>query len=133
VIVAIILDALAYKKRERDTGQCSWRALEHRQRILMGCSTPSSRSLPSRMPGPYRRLLFALGLLLCTALNACMRHRSMAPRPSRCPVIAPSRQPGIGGVFSAEWSGAPSVTNFAASHAHIVGPAISYAIGKEPR
>lgn len=138
VTVAIVADAAAYRQRERTATAASVRGivLSLIAGTLMGTFYPLvARAMHStHAPGAYSiALFFTLGALACTvpANLFFMRH----PLDGKPPVSG-------AGYWSAPWtwhlaglvgggiwcSGA--VSNFLASGAHLVGPAVSYSIGQ---
>ena len=137
VMVAIILDALAYKRREASK-QASARGvrLSIASGILMGLFYPfvAKSLIGEHALGPYAvAFVFAIGVAICALpLNAwLMRH----PLNGAAPVSMSSYRAARPawhwwGVFGGMIWCTGAVTNFVASHAHIVGPAISYAIGQ---
>jgi glucose uptake protein len=138
VVVAIVLDAAAYRLREATQPRMSRRGviLSLIAGLLMGCFYPFvSRSMSGEdAPGPYATsLFFALGVALCSlvANSLLMRH----PLDGKTPVTmsgftsAPVRWHMWGIVGGVIWC-TGAVLNFVASRAHIVGPAVSYSIGQ---
>jgi glucose uptake protein len=137
VLVAIILDALAYKRREASK-QASARGvrLSIASGILMGLFYPfvAKSLIGEHALGPYAvAFVFAIGVAICALpLNAwLMRH----PLNGAAPVSMSSYRAARPawhwwGVFGGMVWCTGAVTNFVASHAHIVGPAISYAVGQ---
>ncbi len=141
VVVAIVLDAAAYRKREATAKATTARgiALSLACGVLMGCFYPfvaqALRGTPGTpAPGPYAvSLFFALGLLISTVpANLLLMRKPLDGKPRvdggdywRAPLgwhLAGT----LGGVI---WS-TGGVANFAASGAHLVGPAVSYSIGQ---
>jgi glucose uptake protein len=138
VVLAIIVDALAYRKRENTRRELSARGIQISLAcgILMGVFYPlvaKATSGPNSL-GPYAvAFIFALGTALCALpVNYFLMRRPIA---GGAPVTMRDYRLGnrywhlwgvVGGMI---WcSGA--VLNFVASHAKIIGPAISYAIGQ---
>ena len=120
VLLAIVTDAIAYRRREERAQTVSARGIQ----ISTGAASL----------GPYTvAFFFAIGILICAVpVNYLLMRRPLTGTP---PV-------GMAGYFQARpawhiWGlvgGAiwctGSVFNFVASHAQIVGPAVSYAIGQ---
>lgn len=138
VIVAIILDALAYRRRESQRRELSARGIwiSIACGVLMGSFYPlvtKAITGPNAL-GPYTvAFFFALGTALCAIpLNyALMKKPITAASPVNMAQYAQARSSWhmwgvIGGII---WC-TGAVFNFVASHAQIVGPAISYAIGQ---
>jgi len=138
VALAIILDAIAYRRRESERKKISSRGIQLSLAcgILMGVFYPlvtKAISGPQSL-GPYAvALFFAVGTALCAIpVNHFLMRR---PLIGAAPVA-------MQGYFSAKGSWhfwgvlggmiwcTGAVSNFVASHAQIVGPAISYAIGQ---
>lgn len=147
VVVAIILDAAAYRRREAK-GRGKSKAAPATTRgitlclvagVLMGSFYPlvaqamtGSELQPA--PGPYAiSMLFAVGVLISTVpANLLLMFKPLDGKP---PV-------GMGGYWEAPfgWHAAGlfggavwccgAVANFVGSGAHQVGPAVSYAIGQ---
>jgi glucose uptake protein len=138
VVLAIVVDALAYRRREATRKRLSARGIEISlaSGILMGSFYPlvTKATTGANSLGPYAvAFFFALGTALCAVpANAFLMRKPLTGG-------EPVRMSGyrtaprvfhvwglLGGVL---WcSGA--VLNFVASQAHIIGPAISYAIGQ---
>jgi glucose uptake protein len=138
VLVAIVLDALAYRLREQQHRAMSRRGiiLSVISGILMGLFYPLVAGAMSGTdaPGPYATtLFFAIGVILCSIpLNLILMRK---PLDGREPVSmegywgAPAKWHGWGILGGAIWC-TGAVLNFAASQAHMVGPAVSYSIGQ---
>jgi glucose uptake protein len=137
VAVAILLDALAYKRRE-STGTASTRGvvLSIISGVLMGTFYPfvTKSTLGEHALGPYAvSFIFAIGVLLCSLpLNAfLMRHSLTGETRTTFAQYKAARGSWhfwgmMGGII---WcSGA--VASFVAASANLVGPAVSYAIGQ---
>jgi glucose uptake protein len=141
VVVAIVLDAAAYRKRESSAPAATTRGivLSLVAGVLMGSFYPlvaramaGSDAHPG--PGPYATaMFFAIGVLVSTfPANLLLMAKPLDGKP---PV-------GMAGYWQAKFSwhlagvlgGAiwcvGAVSNFVASGAHKVGPAVSYAIGQ---
>ncbi len=138
VIVAIILDALAYRRRELQRRELSARGIW----ISIGCGILMGSFYPlvtkaitgDNALGPYSvAFFFALGTALCAIpFNyALMKKPLTAAAPvSMSQYIAAKSSWHIWGVVGGAIWCTGAVFNFVASHAQIVGPAISYAIGQ---
>jgi glucose uptake protein len=137
VVVAITLDALAYRRKESQSSQASSKgiAISVASGLLMGLFYPlvTKATTGPHALGPYAvGFVFAVGILLCTfPANALLMWR---PLTGGAPV-------GIQGYFQARgrwhllalaggliWC-TGAVLNFVPAHARVVGPAVSYAIG----
>jgi len=138
VVVAIVLNAVAYRLRETRRRTLSARGVVIcvLSGLLMGSFYPfvSKAMLGDKAPGPYAiTLFFVLGVALCSIpMNYALMRWPLAGRE---PVLmrgywkasAPWHFWGLaGGVM---WC-TGAVLNFVASRSHIVGPAISYSIGQ---
>jgi glucose uptake protein len=138
VALAIVVDALAYHRREVTAKRLSARGIEISlaSGILMGSFYPlvTKATAGANSLGPYGvAFFFALGTALCAVpANALLMRKPLTGGP---PVrmngyrTAPGAFHAWGVLGGVLWcSGA--VLNFVASHAHIIGPAISYAVGQ---
>ncbi len=138
IVLAIVLDAAAYRRKETAHPALSVRAIVVSLAcgVLMGLFYPfvtRASTGPNRL-GPYAvALVFALGVLLCAVpVNyVLMRHPITSGPPLTMLDYAGGRRAWhiagiIGGVI---WC-TGTVFNFVAARAQIVGPAISYAIGQ---
>ncbi len=138
VTIAIILDAMAYRLREREKRSLNLRGLVISliAGLLMGSFYPfvSKAMTGDHALGPYAiALIFSCGVALCALpVNYLLMRRPLAG----------------GGTVAMKgyWTGRASwhgwgmlgggiwctgaVFNFVASRAHIVGPAVSYSIGQ---
>jgi len=138
VVLAIIFDALAYRRRERGRRSVSARGIwiSVASGVLMGIFYPlvAKAITGTNSLGPYSvALFFALGVVLCAIpVNYLMMRRPLTGDP---PVDLSQyfrARPAwhfwgvVGGLI---WC-TGTVFNFVASHAQIVGPAVSYAIGQ---
>lgn len=137
VILAIVLDASAYRLREQKQS-VSRRGvlLSLIAGILMGTFYPfvSGAMHGEGAPGPYATsLYFAVGVAVCSlvANTLLMRH----PLDGKNPVSfsqyfqAPGRWHLFAVLGGVVWC-TGAVLNFVAARAHIVGPAVSYSIGQ---
>jgi len=138
VMVAIILDAAAYRKRESSARATTTRGivLSLVAGLLMGSFYPlvAHAMRSSGTPGPYAiAFFFAIGVLLSTVpANLALMKRPLDGRP---PVDgadywrAPFGWHVAGLLGGAIWC-TGAVANFVASGANLVGPAVSYSIGQ---
>ncbi len=138
VIAAIILDAMAYRRREQLAKSVSGRGLILCivSGVLMGSFYPfiTKAVTGPHSLGPYSvAFVMATGILLCAIpLNSYfMRNSLVGAEPSTFADYAHSKKIWhlwaiLGGAI---WC-TGAVMNFVASHAQIVGPAVSYAIGQ---
>jgi glucose uptake protein len=137
VVVAIVVDAIAYRRRE-PAHAISRRGvrLSIASGILMGLFYPfvAKAGIVARPLGPYTvAFVFALGVAICAIpLNAWLMRR---PITGGAPTTMSGywrARPGwhvwgiVGGMI---WC-TGALSNFVASQTHVVGPAISYAIGQ---
>jgi glucose uptake protein len=138
VVVAIVLDALAYRRRETEKRELSARGIW----ISIGCGILMGTFYPlvtkavtgANALGPYSvAFFFAIGTALCAIpFNYLLMKKPLtAAPPVKMAQYAHARSGWhfwgvLGGVI---WC-TGAVFNFVASHAQIVGPAISYAIGQ---
>jgi len=138
VVLAIVLNAIAYRRRETARRALSSRGIQISVAcgILMGIFYPfvAKATGGEHSLGPYTvAFVFAIGVALCALpVNYLFMRRPLTGGP---PV-------GMQGYFSAgaSWHfwgvvggmiwGTGTILNFTASHAQIIGPAISYAIGQ---
>ncbi|MGO8760186.1 MAG: AcrB/AcrD/AcrF family protein [Terracidiphilus sp.] len=141
VVVAIVLDAAAYRKREATAKAATARGIVISLAcgVLMGCFYPFvARALNGEpgqpAPGPYAvTLLFTVGVVVSAfPANWLLMKR---PLDGREPVDgagygrAPFGWHLAGALGGAIWC-TGGVANFLASGAHLVGPAVSYSIGQ---
>ena len=141
VTVAIVLDAMAYRKREGEAKATTTRGivLSLIAGVLMGLFYPlvahamaGTNGAPG--PGPYAvSLFFAIGVLLSTVpANLLLMAKPLDGQP---PVNgadywrAPLGWHLAGTLGGAIWC-TGAVANFVASGAHLIGPAVSYSIGQ---
>jgi glucose uptake protein len=141
VVVAIVLDAAAYRKREATAKATTARGIliSLACGVLMGCFYPfvahALNGEPGQTaPGPYAvTLFFTIGLLLSTAPANLLLMKK--PLDGKEPVNgadywkAPLGWHLAGTLGGAIWC-TGGVANFLASGAHLVGPAVSYSIGQ---
>jgi glucose uptake protein len=138
VLAAIVCDAIAYREREREKSSMSRRGvvISVISGLLMGSFYPFVVKAMSGngAPGPYAvSIFFVVGVALCALpVNYLFMRR---PLDGKEPVAidgyfeAPFRWHLGGMAGGAIWC-TGAVLNFAASQAHIVGPAVSYSIGQ---
>lgn len=138
VLAAIICDAIAYRERERDKSDMSRRGviISVISGFLMGSFYPFVAKAMSGAgaPGPYAiSMYFVIGVALCCIpVNLLLMRRPLDGKP---PVAMRGYTQARlcwhlwGIVGGAIWC-TGAVFNFAASRAHIVGPAVSYSIGQ---
>jgi glucose uptake protein len=138
VLIAIVIDAMAYRRREQKTQTVSGRGIQISIAcgILMGLFYPlvTKAITGAASLGPYTvAFFFAIGVAISAApVNYLFMRRPLTGAP---PV-------NLSGYFRAKalwhvWGGiggfiwcTGTVLNFVASHVQIVGPAVSYAIGQ---
>ena len=141
VVVAIVLDALAYRTRDSSAKTATTRGivLSLVGGLLMGCFYPFvahalNGTAGHPAPGPYAvSLFFTLGLLISTVpANLLLMAKPLDGKP---PVDkagygrAPMGWHLAGMLGGAIWC-VGGTANFVASGAHLVGPAVSYTIGQ---
>ncbi|HUH62381.1 MAG TPA: GRP family sugar transporter [Terracidiphilus sp.] len=141
VVVAIVLDAAAYRKRESKARAATTRGivLSLVSGVLMGSFYPlvakaMEGNEMSPGPGPYATaMFFAFGVLLSTIpANWLLMKKPLDGKPAVSGSgywSALNRWHMAGVIGGAIWC-AGAVTNFLAAGAHKVGPAVSYAIGQ---
>ncbi len=138
VLAAIVCDAIAYRKREREKSAMSRRGvvISVISGLLMGSFYPFVAKAMSGndAPGPYAiSMYFVIGVALCCVpVNLLLMRRPLdgkSPVAMRGYTQAPSRWHLWGIVGGVIWC-TGAVFNFVASQAHIVGPAVSYSIGQ---
>ena len=141
VVVAIVLDAAAYRKRETEAKAATTRGIVISlvAGVLMGCFYPfvarALNGLPGEQPpGPYAvSVFFAVGLLISTVpANWLLMVKPLDGKP---PVKGRDYWPAplgwhLAGVLGGAIWCIGGVSNFVASGAHLVGPAVSYTIGQ---
>lgn len=138
VLAAIVVDALAYRMREQTQAAMSRRGVVICivSGVLMGTFYPlvAGSMGGTGSPGPYAAgFFFAIGVAICALPVNWLFMRK--PLDGREPVAlagvfrAPSRWHVWGAIGGAVWC-TGAVMNFAASQAHLVGPAVSYSIGQ---
>ena len=138
VVIAIVVDALAYRRRETTRKALSARGIQLSLAcgVLMGVFYPlvaKAISGPQSL-GPYSvAFFFALGTAICAVpVNYALMRK---PLTGGQPVSMADYFKGRGawhwwGIVGGMIWCTGAVLNFVASHAQIIGPAISYAIGQ---
>lgn len=137
VALAIVLDALAYKRREPSTSSSTRGVvLSIVSGVLMGLFFPlvAKSTLGAHALGPYAvAFIFALGVLLCSLVfNSWLMKHSLTGEPATSFAQygrAEASWHFWGAVGGAIWC-TGAVASFVASKANAVGPAVSYAIGQ---
>ncbi|MDQ2843958.1 MAG: AcrB/AcrD/AcrF family protein [Acidobacteriota bacterium] len=138
VVAAIVMDAMAYKLREKGRRGAGTKGivLSLVSGVLMGSFYPfvSKAMLPRPGPGPYAiALFFVLGVALCAIPANYLLMRK--PIDAQVPVdfsgytSAPTRWHLWGVIGGMIWC-TGAVFNFVASKTHFVGPAVAYSIGQ---
>ncbi len=137
VAMAILLDALAYKRREALSAvSARGVVLSIISGLLMGTFFPlvAKSTMGAHALGPYAvAFVFAIGVLLCSLpFNAfLMKHSLTGERKTTFGQYASTRASwhfwGVAGGIV--WC-TGAVASFVASKADLVGPAVSYAIGQ---
>jgi glucose uptake protein len=142
VAVAIVVDALAYRKRESTAAAATTRGIVISliAGLLMGSFYPLvARAMrgplqPGGSPGPYAiAFFFAIGVLISTIpANLLLMAKPLDGKP-RVDGSGYWRAP-VGWHIAGMLGGAiwcvGAVSNFVASGTHFVGPAVSYSIGQ---
>jgi glucose uptake protein len=138
VVLAILLDAGAYRLREREHPATSRRGviLSLVAGVLMGLFYPfvSKAMSGEQALGPYcTAFVFSLGVLLCSIpFNYLLMRRPLdggKPVSMRVYAEAPWRWHVWGLIGGLIWC-TGGVLNFVASRTQVVGPAVSYSIGQ---
>ena len=138
MVVAIVVDAMAYRRRETTRQALSARGIQLSLAcgVLMGVFYPlvAKAITGPRSLGPYTvSFFFALGTALCAIpVNYALMRK---PLTEGQPVSMSDYFRGRGswhvwGIVGGMIWCTGAVLNFVASHAQIIGPAISYAIGQ---
>jgi glucose uptake protein len=138
VVLAIIFDALAYRRRELQHRELSTRGIwiSISCGVLMGIFYPlvTKAITGDNALGPYSvGFFFAVGTALCAIpVNYVLMKKPLtgASPVSMAQYIEAKRSWHVWGVVGGIIWCTGAVFNFVASHAQIVGPAISYAIGQ---
>src|SRR5271165_2604749 len=138
IVLAIILDALAYRRRESERRSVSVRGIwiSVACGVLMGIFYPlvTKAVTGEHSLGPYSvAFFFALGVVLCAIpVNYLFMKKPLTGTPPVNMSQYFQAKPAwhfwgvLGGLI---WC-TGTVFNFVASHAQIIGPAVSYAIGQ---
>jgi len=138
VALAIIVDAMAYRKREATARATTTRGivLSLVAGVLMGSFYPlvAHAMRGSDSPGPYAvAFFFAIGVLVSTVpANLLLMAKPLDGKPAVDGADygrAPFSWHAAGILGGAIWC-VGAVANFVASGAHLVGPAVSYSIGQ---
>ncbi|HVC45745.1 MAG TPA: GRP family sugar transporter [Terracidiphilus sp.] len=138
VALAIVMDAAAYRKRERDARAMTTRGIVISlvAGLLMGSFYPLVAHAMTTPPesGPYAiAFFFAIGVLVSTVpANLLLMARPLDGKP---PVDGRDywKSPlgwHLAGVLGGGVWCVGAVANFVASGAHLIGPAVSYSIGQ---
>lgn len=138
VVVAIVTDAAAYRKRESTAVAATTRGivLSLVAGVLMGSFYPLVAHAMGARPasGPYAiALFFAVGVLVSTVpANLLLMARPLDGKPPVDGTDYPKAPMGwhVAGVLGGAIWCTGAVANFVASGAHLVGPAVSYSIGQ---
>jgi glucose uptake protein len=138
VVMAILVDALAYRRRETVKRGVSAKGIRISVvcGILMGLFYPlvSKATAGDHSLGPYSvAFVFSVGVVLCTIpVNYFMMKRSITGAAAVSFRDYFSGQPSwhVWGLLGGAIWCTGAVFNFVASNAQIVGPAVSYAIGQ---
>jgi glucose uptake protein len=138
VALAIITDALAYRKRESSARATTTRGivLSLVAGLLMGTFYPlvAHAMQGAQSPGPYAiAFFFAIGLLISTVPANLLLMRNPLdgkPRVDGRDYWRASFSWHIAGFLGGAIWCVGAVANFVASGAHFVGPAVSYSIGQ---
>jgi len=138
VLLAIVIDAAAYRKREQKAQSVSTRGIQISIvcGILMGLFYPLVTKAISGQAslGPYSvAFFFAIGAALCAIpVNYLFMRRPLtgAPAVSMSGYVQAKPLWHVWGIVGGLIWCTGTVFNFVASYAHMVGPAVSYAIGQ---
>ncbi len=136
VCLAIVLDALAYRKISKDLKiTTKGIVLSVMSGVFIGLFYPLiAKALTSENHlGPYTvMLIFAVGILVCTIpLNAVLMKRPVSGPPVEMSAyFAGSGSLHFTGILGGTIWGIGTISNFVASYAQMVGPAASYALGQ---
>jgi len=138
VIVAILLTAMAYRRKEKERLQTSTRGIVISLvcGVLMGLFYPfvTKAITGEKALGPYTvTVIFAAGVLLCAVpVNYLLMRRPITkgnPLVLKEYLSGHLSWHGLGLLGGFIWC-VGTVFNFVAAHAQIAGPAIAYAIGQ---
>jgi glucose uptake protein len=138
VVVAIALDAAAYRLREAQRQRITGNGvvLSLVAGLLMGCFYPFvSRAMSGvGAPGPYATaFLFTLGVGVCAlVMNSLLMRRPLDGQPpvGMAPYVRAPRLWHVWGIVGGAIWCTGAVLNFTASRSHMVGPAVSYSVGQ---
>jgi glucose uptake protein len=137
VVAAIVVDAIAYRRRENNH-KSSMRGvrLSIASGVLMGLFYPfvAKSAIQPNPLGPYAvAFVFAIGVALCAIpMNGWLMRRPFAGDAvvSMTDYFKASPRWHFWAIAGGMLWCTGALSNFVASHAHVVGPAISYAIGQ---
>lgn len=138
VVVAIVLDALAYKLREKNQKKAGGKGilLSLLSGVLMGCFYPfvaKAMSSPAT-PGPYAvAFFFGIGVAICAIPANYLLMRKPVDGQSVVDFSGYLSAPGrwhLFGIFGGLIWCTGTIFNFVASGTHFVGPAVSYSLGQ---
>jgi glucose uptake protein len=138
VVAAIICDATAYRKREETKAAMSRRGIiiSLIAGVLMGCFYPFvSAAMTGQQPlGPYSSVLFfSVGVAISAIpFNWILMRKPLDGREptSMSEYVHTGAGPHFWGVLGGMIWCTGALSNFVSSHAHLVGPAVSYSIGQ---
>lgn len=138
VTLAIVVDAMAYRKRESSAPAASTRGivLSLVAGVLMGSFYPlvAHAMRGPGEPGPYAiAFFFAIGVLISTVpANLLLMRKPLDGKPRVDGADYWHAPVGwhIAGILGGAIWCVGAVANFVASGAHLVGPAVSYSIGQ---
>ena len=136
VCIAIVLDALAYRKIAQDAGVTTKGIIVSLlSGVLIGAFYPLiAKALQGENHlGPYTVFfMFALGILLCTVpVNYLFMRRPVVGSPvTMSDYFQGTSSVHLWGVAGGMIWGVGTASNFVASYAQMVGPATSYALGQ---
>jgi glucose uptake protein len=138
VALAIIVDAIAYRRRETTRKSLGARGIQISLAcgILMGSFYPlvTKATTGQNSLGPYAvAFFFAIGVAICAVPANYFLMRKPVTGGAPVSMSGYTKSPALwhfwGILGGAIWC-TGAVLNFVASHAQIIGPAISYAIGQ---
>lgn len=137
VVAAIVFDAVAYKRREGSrTASMRGVRLSVASGVLMGLFYPfiAKSAMQDHPLGPYAiAFVFAIGVGICAIpVNSWLMKKPLSGESgvSFSDYGRAKKSWHFWGVVGGMIWSTGALSNFVASHAHIVGPAISYAIGQ---
>jgi glucose uptake protein len=138
VVTAIVLDAVAYRVRERTKTATSRRGIliSLIAGVLMGCFYPfvSAAMTQGKPIGPYAAVFFfSLGVVLSAIpFNWLLMRKPLdgGQPASMKEYLQAGGGPHFWGILGGAIWCTGALLNFVSSHANIVGPAVSYSIGQ---